>query len=410
MKILHIATMDHGGAGIAARRIHEALQKQGVNSSMLVRFKHSYDETIIAAQPNIGLYNPPTNILQRKIEQVLRRRGKCLTPVERYERQMELLDRHFGAAFSMPLSNYDLTQHPLVQQADIIHLHWVENFLDYSSFFTHINKPIVWTFHDENIAYGGFHYSDDAIRLKDTYASLETSFIEIKRQALSNSTQKIQMVALSHMMEQFYHQHAVNNTFPVEVIHNGIVPEDYNMLNRNFCRQALGLPMDGNVICFCASDINDSHKGLNTLVEAMEQLKTHDITLLCVGKGRLPQCSFDVIGTGAIPNPHLLAVAYSASDLFVMPSFQEAFAQTPLEAMACGCPVVAFPCSGTQELITPDNGIRCNDYTVDSLAENIQKALATCYDREVIREVVVEKFNISKIASQYIDLYNKICR
>lgn len=407
MKVLHIATMDHGGAGIAARRIHEALLRLGVESRMLVRFKHSDDDTITAAQPNMGLYMPPANNIKRKIEQVLRRRGKCLTEVERCERQMELLDRHYGAAFTMPISNYDLTQHPLVQQADIIHLHWVENFIDYPTFFSRIDKPIVWTFHDENIAYGGFHYSDEAIRLQEPFASLEQYFVETKRRALATTGLKIQMVALSQMMKQFYQKHAINNTFPVEIIHNGFVPEDFPVLDRNFCRQTLGLSPDGKVLCFCASDINDGHKGLDTLVKTLELLQSHDITLLCVGKGRLPKCLFNIVGTGAIANPRLLAIAYSASDLFVIPSYQEAFAQTPLEAMACGCPVVAFPCSGTEELINDVNGIRCKEFTEESLSAGIMSALSAKYNRESIRQDTAEKFNINKIANQYINLYNR---
>lgn len=409
MKILHIATMDHGGAGIATRRIHEALLRLGVESRMLVRFKHSDDDTITATEPNMGLYIPPTNPLRRKIEQVLRRRGKCLTDVERCERQMELLDRHYGAAFSMPLSNYDLTQHPLVQKADIIHLHWVENFIDYPTFFSRIDKPIVWTFHDENIAYGGFHYSDEASRLQEPFSNLEQHFVETKRSALTTSGLKIQMVALSRMMEQFYHKKAINSTFPVEIIHNGIVPEDYLMLDRNFCREVLGLPQDKKIICFCASYICEPHKGLNALCGALTKRAPQSAALLCVGGGKLPKAEFPIFGTGPIGNPRLISLAYSASDLFVMPSYQEAFAQTPLEAMACGCPVVAFPCSGTEELINGANGIRCQEFTEEALSDSIMAALATKYDRQAIREDVVERFDIDKIANQYIDLYNQ-CR
>ena len=141
----------------------------------------------------------------------------------------------------------------------------------------------------------------------------------------------------------------------------------------------------------------------------MEYMQPHNITLLCVGKGVLPKCSFNIVGTGAIANPHLLALAYSASDLFVMPSYQEAFAQAPLEAMVCGCPVVAFPCSGTEELINEANGIRCQEFTEEALSDSIMAALATKYDRQAIREDVVERFDIDKIANQYIDLYNQ-CR
>lgn len=405
MKVLHIATMDHGGAGIATSRIHHALLRLDVDSHILVRFKHSNDETVTAAQSNMGLYHPSTIPLVRKVEQALRRRGRCLTQVEQYERQLNVLDRIYGAAYTLPVSNFDLSQHPLVQQADILHLHWVENFLDYQTFFDRINKPIVWTFHDENIAYGGFHYSDEAVRLKEPFAAMEDDFVKIKKDALADGRHNIHMVALSKMMEQFYRQHSLFPSYPVEIIHNGFEPEQFAILDRSFCREALKLPIDNKVICFCASDINDNHKGLDILTKALDSLHRSDITLLCVGKGPLPQCDYPVVGTGPLANPRLLSIAYSASDLFVLASSQESFSQTSIESMACGCPVVAFPCGIIDELITPDNGICCPNYTIESLAECISTAMNRTYKCQAIRDDVVKRFNINRIAKQYIDLY-----
>lgn len=408
MRVLHIATMDHGGAGIATWRIHKAMHRQGVDSQMLVRFKSSNDDTITAAEPNIGLFRPSSILPIRKTEKILRRRGRCLTQVERYERQLIVLDRIYGAAYTLPVSNFDLSQHPLVQQADILHLHWVENFIDYPTFFDRVKKPIVWTFHDENIAYGGFHYSDEAVRLKEPFAAMEDVFVKIKKDALADGRHNIHMVALSGMMDQFYRQHSLFPSYPVEIIHNGFEPEQFAILDRSFCREALNIPQDRTVISFCATDINDTHKGLKLLLQSVASINgNYDILLLCIGNGVLPTCDFPVIGTGPISNSRLLSIAYSTSDLFVLPSLQEAFAQTPLEAMACGCPVVAFPCSGTEELINNQNGIRCADFSIDSLTTGINNALSHIYNRQAIRDDVVNRFNIDHIAHQYINLYSQ---
>ena len=404
MKVVHITTTDTGGAGIAARNIHRALRALGVDSQMLVRWRRTYDNTIVQAQPNQYLYTPSSNGLLRKAEKVMRRRGKMLTKVENFERELDRLDMLYGTAYTMPVSQYDLTQHPLIKEADIIHLHWIENFVDYPTFFQKINKPIVWTFHDENIAYGGFHYTDEVNSFKKSFAEIESQFIGIKKRALREGL-NIHMVALSEQMESFYHEHGLQSNYPISIIHNGILPNDFQYLDRNYCRKILGIPIDRIVLCFCASDINDKYKGLATLVKALEKLNNPNITLLCVGKGELPKSSVDIVGTGTITNPRLMSVAYSASDLFVMPSFQESFAQAPVEAMACGCPVVAFTCGIIDELITPENGIRCSDFSMESLFNGIQTALDIKYDREAIREDVVERFNIIRIAGQYIELY-----
>lgn len=406
MKVLHIATMDHGGAGIAARRIHEALLQQGVESHVLCRFKRSSAPDITAAQPDMGLYRPSRNPLVRSAERILRRRGKCLTEVERYERQMQALDRRYGAAFTMPLSNFDLAQHPLVQQADVIHLHWVENFVDYPTFFAHVKKPIVWTFHDENIAFGGFHYSDEAQRLKEPFACLEEPFARIKSRALA-AVSDIHMVALCQPMARFYRDHSLANRFPVEIIYNGIRPDDFQVLDRRFCRQVLGVPEENRVVCFCASDINEHRKGLANLVAALEQLNIPNLTLLCIGEGQLPESEVHTVGTGAIANPRFLSMAYSASDILVMSSYEESFAQTPVEAMACGCPVVATPCGIIGELIGDHNGVRCADFTAEALADGLRTALGRQYDRQAIRSDATERFDIALIARQYLDLYHR---
>jgi glycosyltransferase involved in cell wall biosynthesis len=93
-----------------------------------------------------------------------------------------------------------------------------------------------------------------------------------------------------------------------------------------------------------------------------------------------------------------------------MPSYQEAFGQTPIEAMACGTPVITFPCGVSQNLINQDNGILCDDYTVDSLVKGIKLAMSRNYNREKIREDVINRFSYQKIAKQYVELYDTVLK
>lgn len=410
MKIIHISTYDYGGAGLAVLRLHRSLMSEGIDSKILVAHKTT-DETNVfeANESSINKFIPPRNPILCFLKVLMRKLGFGIPKLEQLRKQLDLLRKKTfePIPFSFPISSYDLSEHPLIKDADIIHLHWIGDFVDYETFFKKNDKPIVWTFHDENIAFGGFHYSDEANRQKKTYALLENQLFKIKRDALSENL-NIHMVALSKQMERFYHNHCIQSNYPISIIHNGIKPDDFILLDRGYCRKVIGIPSNKTVICFCASDIHESRKGLDTLIKAIEQQENPNITLLCVGKGNLPNSSIDIIGTGSINNPRLLSIAYSAADLFAMPSYQEAFALTPLEAMACGCPVVAFPCGVTEELVSKSNGILCNDFTVESLSIGIQTALATTYNREDIREDVINRFNISKIAKQYIDLYHSI--
>ena len=52
--------------------------------------------------------------------------------------------------------------------------------------------------------------------------------------------------------------------------------------------------------------------------------------------------SFPIHSTGHLQDDLSLRLFYTAGDVMVVPSRQEAFGQTALEAQACGTPVVAF--------------------------------------------------------------------
>jgi glycosyltransferase involved in cell wall biosynthesis len=80
-----------------------------------------------------------------------------LSRAARVERAIGHIDPHIEQ-FSHPFSRYRIEQHPWVREADVINLHWVSCFLDYARFFATVEKPIVWTLHDQNPYLGGFHY------------------------------------------------------------------------------------------------------------------------------------------------------------------------------------------------------------------------------------------------------------
>jgi len=58
----------------------------------------------------------------------------------------------------------------------------------------------------------------------------------------------------------------------------------------------------------------------------------------------------DLVFTGYVPDDDLVAL-YNAADLFVYPSIYEGFGLPPLEAMACGTPVITSDTSSLPEVV-----------------------------------------------------------
>ncbi len=89
--VLLVTTYPHGGAGTACRRLQTALQKSGVNAGLLTQKDVSGRFNFIAERLSF-------------------------LPWEH--------DKSVRFSFSLANFGTDISRHPLVQQADVIHLHW----------------------------------------------------------------------------------------------------------------------------------------------------------------------------------------------------------------------------------------------------------------------------------------------
>ena len=409
MRILHITTNDFMGAGLCVLRIHNALLSLGVDSKVLVANKHSRDPLVFKMEPNMAVEkHKPHNKILRKFYTLFRLLGINKSRTEKDKALMKGVSWNTSVTWLSPITDYDLLQSDLVKEADIIHLHWIAGFVDYESFFAGIDKPIVWTLHDENIALGGFHFMRDKINNYNCCKQIEDKYSKIKQQAILKA-KDLRIIALSDMMQQFVGKQAFLSNRIIHRIPNGVDCDVYRIQPRDVSRNVLGIPDNYIVFAFCAYRLYDERKGLKDLIRAIETLANPNIGLLCIGGGDLPtETKLPTFFTGELGDDRLMSFVYSAADYFALPSYQEVFAQTPLEAMACGLPVVAYPCSGTSDLIKEFNGVVCDDFTVSSLIQGIIRMMQINYDREKIRHHIMENYTPQHIAGQYIDVYQAV--
>lgn len=391
MKVLHICTSDEGGAGLCCLRLHNALLNEGVDSKVVMNYT-------IRDYPEVYLYRPFVSWLGSLPSRIFHKIGLEVTE---YNRMCALGVKHH-AFYSRPVSLIDLTKFELYDWADIIHLHWVNDFLDYPSFFRKTKKKIIWTLHDENLFYGIAHYGVNALHDND----IEKKYKRIKFESI-RSSENLNVVFLSNMMYDQFGNNEIIRGRNKTIIHNSVDGNIFMPYDKTAMRRKYGISQDKTVFLFMSSDIGNPIKGLHLLVQSINMLNLKDVEIMALGNNA-SNVSYPIVRTyGNIKDMNVLSELISAADYFAMPSRQEAFAQSPMEAMACGLPVVAFPVSGTKELINESNGIVCSDFTVAALSEGIKQLMSRTYNPTHIRNDVMNRFSPSVIAKQYISYYLK---
>ena len=412
MKVLHINTTDSGGAAWCAMRISKALSSQGVECRFLIAEGSPQENVIVAKRDEEFWYS---NYFLGKVKHLLMR-----TPFFWDKEKMDKVLKEKNTQLEKPLfihgpfSYYkNIINHPLFEWADIIHLHWVPEFIDYPSFFRKVNKPIVWTLHDKYPVLGIMHYCSEFFPVPDSLKSIDRFCMKIKRRGIKK-TKRLSLVAISEQMFDICIESEVLRGLPVYLIHNGVDINVFHQYGKETCREELGLPKNAIVFLFSAYYIFDPNKGLDRVVYALNKLKEVDKILVCIGNNypleKPPKADFPLKMVGVQNDCLRIAKYYSAADFFVQGSYEETFAQTPLEAMACGTPVISTPCSGAKDLIRDFNGVICNAYNSDAIEEGIRKAVNTQYDSDAICQHVVENYQYSKIAQKYKELYESILK
>lgn len=409
MKVLHINTLMTGGAALCSQRIALATKKAGVETKMLV-CQGEVTDGVFKIERDQRIWN--LHPILRKVKNRL----KKLNIGRDEETMMYHISNlmHQSGQYEyvhVPISEYKaLAEHPLVKEADIIHLHWVTGMIDYPSFFKKVRKPVVWTMHDKYPLAGLLHYVSEFHPVPECLKDIDDECKQIKRRAIGG-LDNLHLVAISRLMERMSRESEVTKGLPVHLIHNGVDVNKFYRKDAKDVRRQLGIPEQNKVFLFSAYSIHDKNKGLKELILALEGMAHENITLVCVGQyDFVPETQLVIKCLGYIDNSERLSELYSMADYFVMPSFEETFAQTPLEAMACGTPVVAFPCSGAHDLINDENGVVCEAFIVDALRKGIETAMSRRYDCNAIRADVVERFSYERIGREYVKLYEAIRR
>jgi predicted O-linked N-acetylglucosamine transferase (SPINDLY family)/glycosyltransferase involved in cell wall biosynthesis len=278
-----------------------------------------------------------------------------------------------GECFSLPVPGYDLSQHPAVIDSDIIHLHWVAGMVSPESLaaLQKLDKPIVWTLHDQRPFTGGCHYSDGCDGYRTNCAECPQLQPDINHLAEANlanllghlDPKKLTIVSPSAWLAECARQSQAFRKCRVEVIPYGIEVDIFKRIARADALKTFSLPQCPTTFLFGAENILNPRKGINTLVGAIQKCILNPSFLESLNQGKLRFLTFGVNGAafknfpwihalGLLNSDELMAAAYSASDAFICSSLEDNLPNTVLESMASGTPCIASRAGGIPDMIT----------------------------------------------------------
>jgi len=410
MKVLHVTTSSKGGAGIAARRLHEALCKHGVKSAFV--------STNLTIDYNNQITNDPFFAYRKPNfkEKVLRKIKKKFTVFrrERLKKELELLTDEIQCEIAtLPFSFFQLQDHPLYLEADIINLHWINGVIDFPVFFSKNKKPIIWTFHDMNPFMGLFHYQGDEVKNRVKAAVLDSKIKKIKNEAIKKIKHGIVISPSKWLLEEIK-SNQVFSVFDKFCVPNSIDLDVFKIIDKNELRDRYGIPREDFVLLFVSESLTNVRKGYDLLLKSLSILREEKITLLTIGKGELPTMeNHKVISMGEISSNSKMVECYALANAFILPSREDNLPNVILESFACGLPIVGFDVGGVSEHVIENyTGILGNELSASSLAEAIisMKDNHVKYDSQIIREYAENSFSFKKQAQSYSDIYSLILR
>jgi len=196
------------------------------------------------------------------------------------------------------------------------------------------------------------------------------------------------------------------NSAKIRVIYNGVDSAKFKPMNKLTARKILGLPEDKHYAIWVGN--NPTVKGLATAIRAVKGLK--NLYLLVVGTSGN---NFDnVLFWGMVHDSQKLRALYNAANFLIFPTLAEGFPLVPMEALACGLPIIISKECPTREIIKDGvEGFIVNKREPKDYAEKIRTILedGTLYQEISLKcRNLAEKYGWENQGKEYLKIYKQL--
>ncbi|HWI55214.1 MAG TPA: glycosyltransferase [Desulfobacteria bacterium] len=402
MRTLQVGNTDNMGSRFNGKFLHHELLKRGVESELCVWDKNFDDD---------GTW------------QMADYTGKELT--QRVCRKLEKISSIQSLLY--PFS-WSLLLNKRFQKTDLVHYHLIHTgYFSIGSFpALTAAKPSVWTIHDSWAMTGhcitpydcqkwiagckGCDKLDTPMPMKMDNSAL---MWKIKKFLFNKSD--IDVIVASKYMLNMAQQSPLFSNFRLHHIPFGLDLSRFKPVDKEKAKREMWIYPGSFVIAFRATTID--YKGLNYIKEALHKLDVdRPVCLLTFDTRDLLKefrDKYQIIDLGWVEDEDLVAKAYNASDVFLMPSTGEAFGMMAIEAMSCGTPVITFEGTALPDVIfAPHGGIALPKGDTDGLKAAIEKLISEPEElkrlSENVWELVKEHYDSDKQINKMIDLYKEV--
>jgi glycosyltransferase involved in cell wall biosynthesis len=410
MNVIHLSFSDIiGGAARSSYRIHQSLLKAEINSLMWVNKARTDDQTVKKPVGRIEriIAELRSPLINNSLVKTLKTKNKIIhSPSVFSSRWVKLINE---------------------SDADIVHLHWIQNEMLSISDISKIKKPIVWTLHDMWAFCGAEHYTEDH-RWRDGYldnnrpayeSGFDLNLWTWKRKEKHWKT-PIQIITPSKWLAECVSKSMLMRNWPLNVISYPIDTDFWKPISKKIMREQLNLPKGVPLLLFGAFDSEkDQRKGYDLLLSTLEHLKAHskfnDVELVVFGQNKpklQTKHAIPIHYMGKIYDDESLRSIYNASDVILIPSRQDNLPNIAVEAQACGIPVISFNVGGLPDIIEHrKTGYIAKAFEIEDLANGILWFLSHPDKEHLnkdVREQAVLKFSQKKIAEEYLNIYKNL--
>lgn len=416
MKIVHLNASDKGGASIVAQRLNAALNQYTTVSSQHLIFDSSRSDL-----PETEVWaNTPIRKLRALMNHALDKFDFL-----QYER-----DPSIRFQFNHARIGVDISEHPLILNADIIHIHWIlKGFLSFDSLkkLLSLGKPVVWTCHDLWPFTGGCFYLWGCEQLSKgcgtcpymihPEATNSPSFwLDWKMHNLGAAN--IYWASPSQWLAEIAKTSPImgQNT-RISVIPNPIRVSDFKVSNpseKKLIRECFGLKSNVFTVVFSAANLENPAKGFPDFVALIAHLRHREIQAIVIGRSEITvDLPVPCYNAGYVSDVSHVRALFSAADLYITTSQEDNLPTTVMESLACGVPSLGYQIGGIPELI--DNGVNGFVYPkgewkqmAEGVVKLIDNPLLLAEFSANARSKAEVHYDEAKVAKQYAELYHSI--